>query len=104
MKITTHRPGTVNMTPENDQDRTIIDRWIAAGAAIGMGRDPETMQPIHCQMTIAEMTGKRIEAGFREDRERGTIGGIDGARVTVQWDSGIVTTQPMAALDDLAIL
>jgi hypothetical protein len=49
-------------------------------------------------------TGQRIEAGTGDDRERGTVGAIDGARVTVQWDSGIVTSQPMAALDDLEVI
>jgi FKBP-type peptidyl-prolyl cis-trans isomerase 2 len=49
-------------------------------------------------------TGQRIEAGIGDDRERGTIDTIDGDRVTVRWDSEIVTTQPIEALDDLTVL
>jgi hypothetical protein len=44
------------------------------------------------------------EAGIGDDRERGTIDTIDGDRVTVRWDSEIVTTQPIEALDDLTVL
>lgn len=42
--------------------------------------------------------GQHITAGAGENRDRGTVAEIDGGNVTVQWDSGVVTTQSVAAL------
>lgn len=42
--------------------------------------------------------GQKIVCGSGEDREAGVIGAIDGRNVTVQWESGHVTTQPAESL------
>lgn len=44
--------------------------------------------------------GQRITAGHGDDRDSGVVGAICGDQVTVQWDSGVVTSQSAAALCD----
>lgn len=47
--------------------------------------------------------GDRITAGPGEDRESGEVIDVDGDNVTVAWDQGVTTTQPLSALADLTI-
>lgn len=47
--------------------------------------------------------GDRITAGDGDGRESGKVIDIDGDSVTVAWDQGVTTTQPIAALADLTI-
>lgn len=43
--------------------------------------------------------GQRITCGAGEDRDSGIIDVIDGDAVTVRWDSLVVTTQSVAAIE-----
>lgn len=47
---------------------------------------------------ITFAVGDKVEAGEGEDHDTGTVIEVDGDQVTVAWDSGQRTTQPVDAL------
>ena len=48
--------------------------------------------------------GQRITMGAEDDRESGIIDSVNGVQVTVRWDSGIVTTQPISPVHCLDLM
>lgn len=48
--------------------------------------------------------GQRITMGAADDRESGIIDSINGVQATVRWDSGVVTTQPIAEVNCLDLM
>lgn len=48
--------------------------------------------------------GQRISGGRGDDADAGRIDAIDGSAVTVAWDSGVVTTQALDAIDNLQVI
>lgn len=114
-----------------DLDTQVVEIYDALGHWAGTGRwdghtiadcpavlggDQDTADEIYESLDAAMLAewpsalqrslraGDRLAAGQGADRDTGIVRAVEGGDVEIGWDSGVITTQPISALEALEVL